>query len=49
MAMNKIQKPCAICGKLFTPKTVTSLYCSKKCGEIAYRKKKAEQKKAEQF
>ncbi|HOU69293.1 MAG TPA: helix-turn-helix domain-containing protein [Paludibacteraceae bacterium] len=49
MAINKIQKPCAICGKLFTPKTVNSLYCSKKCGETAYRKKKAEQKKAEQF
>ena len=49
MAINKIQKPCAICGKLFTPKTVNSLYCSKKCGEAAYRKKKAEQKKAEQL
>ena len=49
MAINEIQKSCAICGKLFTLKTVNSLYCSKKCGETAYRRKKAEQKKAEQF
>lgn len=46
--MNKIQKQCATCGELFTPKTVTSVYCSKNCGDIAYRKRKVQQKQEEQ-
>lgn len=46
--MNQIQKQCAVCEKLFTPKTVNSIYCSKNCGDIAYRKKKAQQKQEEQ-
>src|SRR5574344_516662 len=49
MAMNRIQKTCAMCGKPFSPKTVTSLYCSKECSQAAYRKKKAEQKEAEKL
>jgi endogenous inhibitor of DNA gyrase (YacG/DUF329 family) len=49
MSINQIQKECAICGKPFVPKTVNSMYCSKNCGEAAYRKKKAlEKKEAEQ-
>lgn len=47
--MNKIQKQCDICGSLFVPKTVASIYCSKNCGEAAYRKKKAELKKEEEL
>jgi len=49
MAISKIQKQCEICGKLFIPKTVNSVYCSSKCSRIAYRKKKAEQKKLEEL
>lgn len=45
MAMNKIEKQCGICGKPFSPKTVNSVYCSKNCSDIAYRKKKVLQKK----
>jgi excisionase family DNA binding protein len=43
--MDKIQKQCAICGQTFVPKTVDSVYCSKKCGATAYRKKKILEKK----
>ena len=47
--MNKIEKQCEVCGKLFSPKTVDSVYCSKKCSDAAYRQKKALQKKEEQL
>jgi len=46
--MDKIEKQCAVCGKPFIPKTVESLYCSKNCGNAAYRKKKLQQKKEEE-
>jgi len=48
MVMTKIQKQCAICETPFTPKTVNSIYCSKNCSDIAYRRKKAQLKKEEQ-
>ena len=47
--MNKIEKQCVICGNPFVPKTVESLYCSKTCGNAAYRKKKAQQKKEDEM
>lgn len=46
--MNKIQKQCEVCGQSFVPKTIDSVYCSKKCGAAAYRKKKALKKKEEE-
>ncbi len=46
--MNKIQKQCEVCGQSFVPKTVDSVYCSKKCGAAAYRKKKEQKKKEEE-
>lgn len=49
VAVNKIEKQCAICGQSFVPKTVNSVYCSKKCSDVAYRMKKAQQKKAEEM
>lgn len=49
METTKIQKTCPICGNTFTPKTITSLYCSRQCGEKAYKRKKAAQKKEEQL
>ena len=47
MAINKILKQCTICGEQFTPKTVNSIYCSDKCSDAAYRKKKAQKKQEE--
>ena len=48
MAMSKIEKQCAVCGEPFIPKTVDSVYCSKTCSNIAYRKKKIQKKKEEE-
>jgi excisionase family DNA binding protein len=48
MAMDKIQKQCTVCGQAFVPKTIDSVYCSKKCGDAAYREKKIQKKKKEQ-
>lgn len=48
MVMSKIQKECSVCKKIFVPKTVKSVYCSKNCSDTAYRKRKAELKKEEQ-
>lgn len=48
MAIDKILKHCAICGEAFAPKTVSSVYCSKNCSNVAYRKKKVQQKQEEQ-
>ena len=38
----EIKRKCEICGALFYAKTVESRFCSKKCSEIASKKKKAE-------
>ncbi|MDR1203317.1 MAG: helix-turn-helix domain-containing protein [Tannerellaceae bacterium] len=48
MAMDKIQKQCTVCGQAFVPKTIGSVYCSKKCSDAAYREKKIQKKKKEQ-
>ncbi len=46
--MNKIQKQCEVCGQSFVPKTVDSVYCSKTCGNAAYREKKRQKRKEEE-
>ena len=46
--MNKIQKQCEVCGLSFVPKTVDSVYCSKTCGNAAYREKKRQKRKEEE-
>ncbi len=43
-----LQRICEVCGQPFTPKTVYSKYCSKKCSQAAYKVKKATEKKEEQ-
>ncbi len=48
MVINKIQKQCEVCNELFTPKTVTSVYCSRHCSDVAYRKRKVQKKKEDQ-
>ena len=41
----EIKRRCGICGKLFIIKTLDSLYCCKKCSDVAHaRKKRAEAK-----
>ncbi|WP_243349976.1 helix-turn-helix domain-containing protein [Parabacteroides sp. FAFU027] len=42
-----LQKTCEICGKQFNAKTVYSKFCSKKCSNAEYRKKKAQEKQEE--
>lgn len=42
-------RKCEVCGAEFTPKTLTSYYCSHKCTQEAYRRRKKEEKKEEQF
>lgn len=49
MGITKIQKVCPICGKSFTPKTVTSQFCSTSCSHKSYKRKKAQQKKEEKL
>lgn len=38
-------RTCEICGSTFTPKTITSKYCCKKCSDVAYKRKKDREKK----
>ena len=38
----EIKRKCEICGAWFYAKTIESKYCSKKCSEIASKKKKAD-------
>ena len=38
-------RTCEICGSSFTPKTITSKYCCKKCSDVAYKRKKDKQKR----
>lgn len=40
---------CPICGTRFTPKTLESIYCSRKCQQTAYRQKKRQEKEAEKL
>ena len=46
--MDEIQIQCGECKRPFAPKTVDSIYCSKKYSDAAYRKRKALQKLEEQ-
>lgn len=39
------ERKCLICGKLFLAKNVDSVYCSRKCSNIAYRNKKRAEKR----
>lgn len=41
----KLERNCEVCGNTFLAKTIYSKYCSRRCGEVAYRQKKKEEKK----
>lgn len=43
------QRKCIVCGEAFTPKTITSRCCSAKCTKIASKRKKEEERKAEEL
>lgn len=45
MNISKINNNCSLCGEMFMPKTINSIYCSSKCSKVAYSKKKALEKK----
>ncbi len=35
-----IERECKICGSVFRAKTLDSLYCSEKCGKVAYKRRR---------
>lgn len=45
----QIKRKCEICGAPFIAKTLTSKYCSRKCTNLAYKQRKAEQLKKERL
>lgn len=45
----EFQRKCIVCGETFTPKTITSRCCSAKCIRIASKRKKEEERKAEEL
>lgn len=49
MKRTKAERECLVCKKSFVPKKIDSKYCTPKCGDIAYRKKKALEKKEQQI
>jgi len=40
----KLEKTCEVCGKTFLAKTIYSKYCSDRCSQTAYRRKKRDEK-----
>ena len=36
----EIRRKCPICGTVFQIRTIDSVYCSKQCSDIAYKRKK---------
>ncbi|MDC8105035.1 helix-turn-helix domain-containing protein [Chryseobacterium sp. B21-037] len=43
--IKRVKRECPHCSELFTPKTVTSVYCTEQCSKRAYQKRKTEEKK----
>ncbi|WP_343642285.1 helix-turn-helix domain-containing protein [Chryseobacterium sp.] len=43
--IKRVKRECPHCSQQFTPKTVTSVYCTEKCCKKAYQKRKSEEKK----
>lgn len=41
----QIERRCEVCGNPFFAKTLESRYCSEKCGQVAYARRKREAKK----
>lgn len=41
----EIKRKCKICGQEFIAKTIESWYCSKRCSNIAYKRRKDEEKR----
>ena len=41
----EIKRKCKVCGQEFIAKTIESWYCSKRCSNIAYKRKKDEEKR----
>lgn len=48
-AKYEIIRKCEMCGEPFMIKTLESRYCSRRCGEVAYRKRKADQVKLQRL
>ena len=41
----QILRKCSVCGNEFIAKTIESYYCSSACSKIAWKRRKAEEKK----
>lgn len=41
----EIKRKCQVCGQEFIAKTIESWYCSKRCSNIAYKRRKDEEKR----
>ena len=39
-AKYEIRRKCPICGAVFQIRTIDSVYCSKQCSDVAYKRKK---------
>lgn len=48
-AKYEIKRTCEVCGATFLAKTLDSHYCSKKCSDIAYNKRRADRIKRQQM
>lgn len=41
----EIKRKCKVCGKVFVAKTLDSYYCSRKCSNVAWKRKRDEKLK----
>lgn len=48
-AKYEIKRKCKVCGATFLAKTLDSVYCSRKCSQVAYDKREAEKKRLERL
>ena len=47
IAKYRIERRCAVCGTEFIAKNIDSIHCSRKCSNVAYRKRKKQEKEEE--
>ncbi|MDE5608042.1 MAG: helix-turn-helix domain-containing protein [Muribaculaceae bacterium] len=47
IAKYRIKRKCVVCGTEFIAKNIDSIHCSRKCSNVAYRKRKKQEKEEE--
>ena len=48
-AKYEIRRKCPICGAVFQIRTIDSVYCSKHCSDVAYKRKKDREAKEAKY